>query len=96
MNFLSTRERELVALGAAVGSNCAPCIDYHVPEARTAGLTDRQIQEAVELADAVRAVSARDAMKAAERALGTQAADAPSGTSESPCKQLGAQACRCC
>ena len=40
MNDLNHRERELVALGAAMGSNCIPCIEYHIPEARKAGLTE--------------------------------------------------------
>jgi len=67
MNELTKRERELVAIGAAMGSNCASCIEFHIPEARSAGVTDAQIQEAIELADAVRTVSARNAAKAQGR-----------------------------
>ena len=67
MNELTSRERELVALGAALGSNCVPCIEYHVPEARKAGLTDQQISEAIQLADQVRQVPAR---KVLDTALG--------------------------
>jgi len=37
MNDLDPRERELVALGAAMDSNCVPCIVY-IPEARKAVL----------------------------------------------------------
>ncbi len=58
MKKLSRAERELVALGAALGSNCVPCIEYHIPEARKAGLTDRQIKEAIRLADKIRQVPA--------------------------------------
>jgi 4-carboxymuconolactone decarboxylase len=58
MNSLSKRERELTAIGAAIASNCAPCIEYHIPQARKAGLSDSQIREAVELADKVRRVPA--------------------------------------
>ncbi len=58
MEKLSSAERELVALGAALGSNCVPCIGYHIPEARKAGLTDSQISEAILLADRVRQVPA--------------------------------------
>ncbi len=58
MEKLSRAERELVALGAARGSNCVPCIEYHIPEARKAGLTDLQIKEAIRLADKIRQVSA--------------------------------------
>lgn len=53
---LSLRERELAAIGAAIASNCVPCIEYHIPQARKAGLSDAQIRQAVELADKVRRV----------------------------------------
>ncbi len=58
MEKLSVAERELVALGAALGSNCVPCVEYHIPEARKAGLSDSQINEAILLADRVRQVPA--------------------------------------
>lgn len=58
INRLSPRERELTAIGAAIASNCVPCIEYHIPQARKAGLSDSQILEAVALADKVRRVPA--------------------------------------
>ena len=33
MSTLTDREMSLVALGAAVASNCVPCVEYHVPVA---------------------------------------------------------------
>lgn len=69
MNALSPCERELVALGAALGSNCIPCIEYHIPEARKAGLTDSQIADAIRLADTLRQVPARKVLTAAARVL---------------------------
>lgn len=65
MGELNDREEELVALGAAIASNCAPCIEYHVPAAGRAGLTDRQIEAAVRIADKVRRVPARMVLKTA-------------------------------
>ena len=65
MEKLSSAERELVALGAALGSNCVPCIEYHIPEARKAGISDRKINEAIRLADKVRQVPARKVLTAA-------------------------------
>ena len=76
MDTLSIRERELVALGAALGSNCVPCIEYHVPEARKAGLTDQQIGEAIRLADTVRKVPARKVLNAAVGMLANNDAEA--------------------
>ncbi|HXZ44560.1 MAG TPA: carboxymuconolactone decarboxylase family protein [archaeon] len=69
MNALSPCEQELVALGAALGSNCIPCIEYHIPEARKAGLTDAQIADAIRLADTLRQVPARKVLNAAARVL---------------------------
>jgi AhpD family alkylhydroperoxidase len=62
---LSTRDRELVALGAAMGSNCVPCIEYHIPQARKAGLNDQDISEAIRLSDRVRQVPARKVLEVA-------------------------------
>jgi len=58
MSELSNRERSLVSLGAAIAANCIPCIEFHVPEARKAGLSDAEIRQAVEIADKVRRVPA--------------------------------------
>jgi AhpD family alkylhydroperoxidase len=69
METLTGRDRELVALGAALGSNCVPCIEYHMPEARKAGLTDPEIKEAIQLADKVRQVPAGKVLGAALRML---------------------------
>lgn len=65
MSELTNREQELVALGAAIASNCVPCVEYHVPEARKAGLGDIQIREAVQIADRVRRVPARKVLQTA-------------------------------
>jgi len=59
MSLLTTREQELVSLGAAMGSNCVPCIEHHIPASRRAGLSDAQISEAIRLADKLRQVPAR-------------------------------------
>ena len=47
MSELTKREQTLVSLGAAIASNCVPCVEFHIPEARKAGLSDIQIKEAV-------------------------------------------------
>jgi len=70
MNNLSDRDRELVAIGAAMASNCVPCIEYHVPAARKAGLEDAEIKEAVLLADKVKRVPARKVLETAKSLLG--------------------------
>lgn len=67
---LSPRERELVAIGAALASNCVPCIEYHIQAARKAGLSDEEIEEAVKQADKIRRVPADKVMDAARCQLG--------------------------
>lgn len=69
MSELNDREQELVALGAAIASNCIPCIEHHIPEAREAGLSDIQITEAIQLADRVRRVPARKILQSAREKI---------------------------
>ncbi len=81
MSDLTPRDRELVALGAALGSNCVPCVEYHVPEARKAGLSDQEIRAAIQLADRIRQVPAHKVLQAALGKLAPAAGDAePAGT----------------
>jgi 4-carboxymuconolactone decarboxylase len=77
MNNLSDRDRELVAIGAAIASNCIPCIEYHVPAARKAGLDDAEIKEAVSLADKVKRVPARKVLDTATSLLKDEQAEGP-------------------
>ena len=65
MNDLTARDRELVALGAAMGSNCVPCVEYHIAASRTAGLDDAEILAAIQHADKIRQVPARKTLQAA-------------------------------
>ncbi len=96
MATLTSKDRELVALGAAIAANCIPCIDYHVPKARAAGLTDEEIAEAVSLADFVKNVPAKKVLEAASRMLTSpvpragqacDAAGAPTKSTANPCTQ---------
>jgi AhpD family alkylhydroperoxidase len=65
MADLSNTERELVAIGAAIASNCVPCAEFHIAEARKLGLTDSQIVEAIRTADKVRQVPAQKVLRVA-------------------------------
>ena len=73
MTTLSHRDRELVALGAALAANCIPCIEYHVPEARKAGLSDAEISEVIALAEKIKRVPAGKVLEAANALLGNGA-----------------------
>ena len=79
MSDLTPRDRELVALGAAMGSNCVPCVEYHIQQARTVGLTDPEIHAAIEHADKIRQVPARKTLEAALKLLPSAADDIRNG-----------------
>jgi len=97
MNDLSFTERELVALGAALGSNCVPCIEHHITEARRAGLSDLQISVAIQLADQIRKVPAAKVIDAALRLLGEKPVTAEGGAAPcSPATWTGASKGSCC
>src|SRR5512134_195439 len=87
MANLTDRERELVAIGAAMGSNCVPCMEYHVPAARKAGLSDAQIGDAVRLADKVRQVPARKVLDVSLAMLGEKASSPGGEPAVASCAQ---------
>jgi 4-carboxymuconolactone decarboxylase len=93
MNILNSRERELVAIGAALASNCVPCIEFHIQEARKAGLSDVEITEAIEFADTIKRVPADKVLEAASRRLAATCSEqtAPPGACCKPAS--GAKAC---
>jgi AhpD family alkylhydroperoxidase len=64
---------ELVAIAAAVASNCEPCLEYHVGVARELGVGDEEIAQAVKTARKVKETPARSVLRAADELLGTAA-----------------------
>jgi AhpD family alkylhydroperoxidase len=80
MSDLTPREKELVAIGAAIGSNCVPCVEYHIPIARKLGLTDRQIGEVIDLANKVKQVPARKVYEAAQQLVSGSSQQEKSGS----------------
>lgn len=87
MTELTPRETSLVAIGAALASNCIPCIEHHVPLARKNGLTDAEIFVAIELADRIRQVPARKVLETARSAV--------TGPATTPASPLAAMAAGC-
>ncbi len=68
---LDTRTEELIAIGAALASNCEPCLRYHVRRGAEAGCTQEAMRRAVEIAHAVKATPARLLARLADRLLGS-------------------------
>ncbi len=74
--------KELVAIGAAIGSNCEPCFKYHYNEARKLGVSKEDMRLAVEMAAAVKESPARSILELADKYLSVPP---PSSTTSSCC-----------
>jgi AhpD family alkylhydroperoxidase len=61
---------ELVAIAAAVASNCEPCLEYHVGVARELGVANEEIARAVATARKVKDTPARHILRVADELLG--------------------------
>jgi AhpD family alkylhydroperoxidase len=70
MTELSDRQREAVAIGAAIGAGCRPCTQYHVKAALKAGLTADELRRAVRDAETVRVDAAVAIAEYAAQLLG--------------------------
>jgi AhpD family alkylhydroperoxidase len=46
---LSKRQKELIAVGISVATDCESCMQWHVEQAAMAGASEREIFEAVEV-----------------------------------------------
>lgn len=53
---LSSEQIELVALGAAVGGNCIPCLEWHFKECIEMSFSIDDVKEAIEMAKKVKQV----------------------------------------
>ncbi|ACB77331.1 sigma-70 family RNA polymerase sigma factor [Opitutus terrae] len=58
---------EFVAIGAAIGANCEPCLRHHTREAMKLGISAADIAKAVAFAATVKETPARNILKLAER-----------------------------
>lgn len=92
MSQLSPREIELVAIGAAIGSNCIPCVEYHIGAARQIGISDDEIRAAIALADKVRRAPARKVLEAAKAAIEGLPETSSEAASASQCAAVSAAA----
>ena len=73
MSLLTPREREFVAIGASLASNCVPCTEYHIQAARKLGISVAEIEEALTFADKIRRTPADKVLAAANSQLAAPA-----------------------
>ena len=62
--------QELVAIGAAIASNCEPCFRFHFDKARKLGVSKEDMARAVATAKMVKEAPARAVVELAEKYLG--------------------------
>jgi len=67
---MDDRTKKLIAVGASVGANCHPCLEYHVGRALELGIDRSEIMEAVEVAKGVRRGATTSMDKLALKLLG--------------------------
>lgn len=82
--------KELIAIGAAMASNCEPCFRYHYDLARSLGVSREDMREAVDVALAVKASPHRKVLDTAQRYLSEGSPSVP-GNADCGC---GATGCR--
>ena len=99
---------ELVAIGAAIASNCEPCFKFHCDQARKLGVADADMRRAVDLAQKVKETPARSVLTLASRTLDKRAslaainvvaassAQAQAGCCGPGAGQAAATASKCC
>jgi len=79
--------KELVAIGAAIASNCEPCFRYHYDLGRKLGLSREDMLEAVNTALAVKATPHKKVVETAQRFLNPEAEnpEAENAGTSNPC-----------
>lgn len=76
---------ELVAMGAAIASNCESCFKYHHDTARKLGVSTQDMQRAVDLAQKVKDTPARAMLELAGRYFKPESGNSPvKGASVAP------------
>lgn len=88
---LDEKTRELIAIGAAIGAHCQPCLTYHVEKARELGVEDESIAAAVEIGHQVERGATNAMKKFSAELLQKDCGCGPEG-----CSETKAQAASCC
>lgn len=69
---INEKTQELIALGASIAAQCQPCLKHHVAKARELGLSDDEIQQAIEIGRVIK-LGAASAFREHEKQVMAQA-----------------------
>lgn len=81
---ITEQVRELIALGAAIGASCEPCLKYHAKKAMEVGLTDGQMREAIAVGRMVKEASAKNIYALADKLIPEAASTCCGAPQEKP------------
>jgi len=70
---LSGEMRELIAIGAAIGAGCEPCLTFHCDQASKLGVSSEAMREAVAIGAMVENAAAKHLLNLADALLGPAA-----------------------
>jgi AhpD family alkylhydroperoxidase len=84
-SIFSPAVAELVAIGAAIGANCEPCLKYHYNQALKLGVSKEDMAQTVALADKVKRAPAQNMLTLADKILGTNLAEHSDEAPNSAC-----------
>jgi AhpD family alkylhydroperoxidase len=90
---ITEQVRELIALGAAIGASCDPCLKFHTKKAAEVGLSDAQMREAIAVGRMVKEASARNIYGLADKLIPEKA---KASSCCGPTKEPAAAATGCC
>ena len=93
-SIFSAQVAELVAIGAAIGSNCEPGLKFHCSEAKKLGVSVADMRRAVDLAQKVKDTPARAMLDLSQRLL--EPAAVPPGARLAAIAVASAPATNCC
>lgn len=94
---ITEQVRELIALGAAIGASCEPCLKYHTKKAREVGLSEAQMREAIAVGRMVKEASAKNIHTLAEKLIPEPEVEIEkASTCCGPAKAAPAAATGCC
>ena len=91
MQLVTEQVEELIAIGAAIASNCEACFRFHYDKARRLRVSNEDMYRAVQIAQQVKESPARSVLALAERYL-RQPAPAPTNLATS---DAGETSCGC-
>lgn len=77
--------RELVAVAASLAAGCSSCLEHHVGEAKRAGATPEEVQEALDVARAVRVTALTNMDGFATKVMSGEGALAMAATTAGTC-----------